>query len=172
MAQSGSGEFAYTRSKAFNAARMCHEAIDRLAGKKPDERHRDDLIREGVFDRLKQRLNECGALDVIQYSHKFIAHAADAKSRQSLTDNQQGITLNKLADCQHAICEVAHTVSSYLLWDTYNALTMAPEYDVYEHLDQPWLYSADLDALRDTWNQHMEAVEKWTDKAEDRFLEQ
>lgn len=159
------------RLEAFDKARMCHEAFDRLAETKPDDRHREDTIQDSIFHRLEHRLTGSGACDVIQYGHKFVAHAADAGSRQTLTNDQQGITLDKLSACQRAICEVAQTVSSYLLWDTNHGLMPVP-HDPFEHLNQPWLRDADLAELQDAWERHETEVEHWTDNPRDDLLSQ
>lgn len=156
--------------EAFGMARLCHDAFDRLAGTAPANRRRGDIIADTVFSRLDDRLERSGAANVIQYGHKFIAHAADARSRQTLSNDQQGITLDKLAGCQRAICEVAHTISACLLWDSNHGLIPVPQYDLMEHLDQPWLRHDHLKTLRDAWEQNVRNVEQWTENAVESCL--
>lgn len=167
--KTGAVESSTSGPNAFDSSRMRHERFDRLSKALPNQRRRNDTISLSVFERLNKRLNESGAKDVIQYGNKFIAHAADAKSRLTLTDNQQEISLNKLTSCHRAICEVAEFIATILAADyqvhLYDLLD-----DLLEHLDQQWLCKDDLPCLHEFWGQHSKNVEQWTQESFDRIL--
>jgi hypothetical protein len=151
-------------------AAIYHETFDRLAATRPNARQRSDIIDIAIFDQLTEKLNKCGAEDIKVYGDKFIAHAADARSRQTLTDDQQGISLNKLDSCHRALCKVARTISFELLRIPKDDLISVPHIDPFEYLNQPWLREADIDSLLDFWNARVEHIDKLCDGSAEAVL--
>jgi hypothetical protein len=149
-----------------------HEAFDKLSRIRPDDRGPRDKICPVIFACLNRRLERSGASRVIQLGNKFIAHAADYQSRQQLNNAQQSISFAKLDACHRAICRTAHAISTQLLWDGGHGLMPIPQYDVLEHLDQPWLSQADVQTLQAFWDHHCDNVKACTRAAPDELSQE
>lgn len=149
-----------------------HEAFDKLSRILPDDRSPKDKICPVIFACLNKQLKSSGASRVIQLGNKFIAHAADSKSWQQLNNAQQWISFEKLEACHSAICRIAHAISTQLLWDGSHGLMPIPQYDVLEHLDQPWLSQADVQTLQAFWDNHCDNVKAWTRAAPDELSQE
>ena len=95
------GALPTTGPEAWKAAEIVHGNFDGLSGVDPANRARGDLVERKWFEYLENKLAACD--DTRKYVDKFVAHAADPNSRQGLTREQTGITLDRLADCHKAI---------------------------------------------------------------------
>jgi len=147
---------------AFDMARTCHESFDRLSGVSAENRRRNDLIRPEVLEALSAAIDKSGYGDVVEYGNKFIAHAADEHSRSSLSEDQRGITLQKITECYMSLCQVAQAISSIVLWDCSHGLVPTPQYDPFEHLDEPWLPREGVVSLIEIRKELVANVEAWT----------
>lgn len=150
-----------TGPEAAITSRRMHKAFDKLSGVNADNRSRDDAICPRVFDILDGELRESGYADIIEYGNKFIAHAADDYSRSTLSETQTGFTLERLEQCHRKLCRVAKLIYGQVLWEGSSRLIPTPQFDHFDHLDQPWAPSERMKELRDFWNRHVQSVENW-----------
>lgn len=148
-----------TGPKAFGTSKRAHEAFDRLSGKSGRQRRRDDLISENWFDDLSSKLGVCE--DLQKFADKFIAHAADSKSRNMSTEAQRTVTLEKLTKCHKSIVKVAGGVSRWILGDGSPWIVPQPQFDPVENLDKGLVAEGTLEKARDLFNRHMAAIEQW-----------
>lgn len=147
--------------EAYDMADEAHEVFDRLSGVAADARSRGDVVREEVFQSLEDCLSEGRPEDFILFGNRFIAHAADEHSRGLLSPEQQGISLNRLAACHRAICQVATAISTSILGVGSRGLIAIPQYDIFDKLTDEWLNPEDEPALHSFWDEHVAQVEAW-----------
>jgi hypothetical protein len=78
------------------------------------QRSRSDLIKQSVFDHLDKLLDESGAQNLRKLANKFIAHAADMKSRASLSNS--GVELKSIERIHRAIIRVERVITDFILF--------------------------------------------------------
>ncbi len=122
-----------------------HKTFDRLSGVSAGRRSRSDLIKESVFCRLRQWLENEPAQRLIELSHKFFAHAADMDSRGSL--GYSGISPDAVAEAHRAIIQVERAITDQILGIGYagDVVPMWP-LDLLVELDSPY---ASTDLVKD-----------------------
>ncbi|HEY0704216.1 MAG TPA: hypothetical protein VGD60_15705 [Candidatus Acidoferrales bacterium] len=98
----------------FFGSKSRQERFDLLAGVEPERRKRDDVIRPGIFETLTKWLQASPAAKLVKLSHKFLAHAADRKSRNSL--EFAGIKLKDVEQTHRAIVRVERAITKHLLF--------------------------------------------------------
>src|ERR1700693_2680699 len=59
-------------------SKQLHERFDVLSGKQADQRTRDDVIPESIFETLSGWISSPSADEIGRIRHKFVAHSADA----------------------------------------------------------------------------------------------
>jgi len=148
-----------TGPEAWGASEIVHKNFDRLAGVVPKARSRDDLILLKWFEYLERRLTECDS--VRKFVDKFIAHAADPVSREGLTTEEKGVTLDRLRRAQKAIYQVAAFIYGPLLWEGSYGAVPTPHYDHLEYRDKSWLQTDRSASAHEHWRQHLAEVEAW-----------
>jgi hypothetical protein len=152
-----------TGPTAWGTSQMVHENFDKLSERGPAKRSRDDLIATQWFGWLDSRLDLCD--DIRKYTDKFVAHAAEPSSRAGLTQEQTGVTLDRLRLCQKAIYQVAAFVYGPLLWEGSYGAVPIPQYDHLENLEKGWIAKDSLEAAHEHWNRNLDAIEKWESEA-------
>lgn len=149
------------RSRMDSDSERAQMGFDRLSGVKPEQRSRSDVIADKVFELLDQKLEDSGYDNIREYGNKFIAHAADRTSRETLENTQTGISLDGIEHCHKAICQIANIVSGHILWDVTSSLFPESQFDQLEFLDKAWLPANELPKLREFWQRHAEEVRSW-----------
>lgn len=127
---------------AFESARMAHEQFDRLSGVSPDRRKRDDRIPAKLIDTIERWITECGAKEIADWSHNYLAHAGSLASRQAIAG--YGVNGTKIGNAIKGLARAAEAVSAYLLYSSgrMNALMATPQFDQFERLENAALSSA------------------------------
>jgi hypothetical protein len=145
--------------QSWNGSEMAHEHFDRIGIKTGRPPSRGDLIDFSRLDAEVARLKTCS--EIRKYANKFIAHAADAKSRSKLTDDERKVTLAKIRECHKVICEVANYIYGHLLNISSSSFLATPQYDQFENLDKPMVLSGDVEKLHAFWDANAEEIEAW-----------
>jgi hypothetical protein len=153
----------------YAGARARHEAFDRLSGVLASERKRDDLIRESVFQRLKQWLEVSPAKKIITLSHKFLAHAADMSSRGSL--EYSGVKLTDIAAVHRAIIRVERAIANELLFiaEARDVVPMPP-LGLFQDLDTPYALPDSMASMQKLWDQLTDERNKWAEGVADELV--
>jgi hypothetical protein len=99
---------------AYSQSRHRHEMFDELSGVDLVRRSRFDRIQVRIFDEIDKWINESGAPDIIKLGNKFIAHAADPKSRSSLAN--EGITFEVIDRIHRAIIRAERAITDDILF--------------------------------------------------------
>ncbi|MFO1050490.1 MAG: hypothetical protein U1E52_21640 [Geminicoccaceae bacterium] len=126
---------------AFDSAQRAHEQFDRLSGITPDRRKRDDQVPAKLIDTVEQWISDCGAKDVANWSHKYLAHAGSLASRRAIAG--YGVNRAKIGTAIKGLARAAEAVSAYLLYSSgrMNALMATPQFDQFERLENAALSS-------------------------------
>jgi hypothetical protein len=83
-AKNGAVWQAKTGPDAWVMSKLAHEQFDRLTQISPANRKRGDCVPVAVPETLLGWINTSGAKDLVTWSHKYLAHAADENSRQKV----------------------------------------------------------------------------------------
>jgi len=126
---------------AFSSARRAHEQFDRLSGVGPARRKRDDQLPAKLIDTIERWITDCGAKDMADWSHKYLAHAGSLASRQAIAG--YGVNRAKIGVAIKGLARAAEAVSAYLFYSfgRMNALMATPQFDQFERLENAVLSS-------------------------------
>jgi hypothetical protein len=121
---------------AWPAADRAHKAFDILAQVSATNRSREDHIKVVVLENLETEISKC---DIIKrYVDKFIAHAAAPETRESLSEEEKSLTIERLEKSQKIIFQVASFICGQLLWQSNIGGLPVPQYNHLENLDKKW----------------------------------
>jgi hypothetical protein len=144
----------------YEVAQQRHELFDRLSGTTPGTSSPDDLIRDEVFVRLEERLQRLHG--VVEHVNVNVAHAATEASRSGRTLQQWN-----LADAKAAVRElaqIAEVVGSLFSFSGVGMVLPVPQFDQFEHLDQP-LFNGDTAGLGAIWDALSDEMSRWHETA-------
>lgn len=97
----------------YAISKQLHERFDALSGKQEDQRSRDDMILESIFETLMGWISVPSANEIGRIRHKFVAHSADALSRGLL--QFAGVKFSQIDELQRAIVRVERALSDFVL---------------------------------------------------------
>lgn len=153
FAQIGGGPFWGAKSgpDAYNTSHRAHEMFDRLTKIDPSNRDRRDqlplAILENLFGWLKQ------ADDLVEWSHKFLAHAADPKSRQKIELAGTSPSLEALEPILKSLVRILEALGAYLLFDGGQGMIVPiPQFDQFMRLESPVFSTGNKQRLLDEWD--------------------
>jgi len=146
------------RSKYFHWE--CRQKnFDRLSGVKPENRSRNDVVSNSIISKHIQNLKVCDSIRT--YANKFIAHAADSESIESLNAEQKFITLDKLDECYKSILSSASFIGCILLYQNPIDSVPTPQYDQLKNLAKPMISKENLNALYEFWHRRVKEIDNW-----------
>jgi hypothetical protein len=154
-----SGSLPTSGPNAFPMSERVHKNFDILAQVHPKRRSRNDVIKRDILDHLESELTNCE--NVKKYVDKFIAHAAAPETIASLSEEEKGLTLDRLESCHKTIYQVASFISGHLLWESNLGGLPVPQYDHLKYLDRRWTTSKNLAKAHEKWNEYEKEVAKW-----------
>lgn len=144
---------------AWPMAERVHKNFDVLAQVHPKKRSRKDCIRIEVLEHLEAEIKKCE--NIKKYVDKFIAHAAAPETRAGLSNEEKGLTLDRLETCHKIIYQVASFISGQLLWESNLGGLPVPQYDHLKNLDKRWSTPEKLGQARKKWDEFEKKVSKW-----------
>lgn len=160
-----------TGQLAWSVAQRQHEVFDRLSGCKPSERKPDDCLSDSIVTRLEAWLQIPEIQRIVQVRHKFVAHAADQKSRSALLNLPAGITLDDIETAHRALFRVAAAISGIILYDdSYSTPVPVPQYDQFAYWDRGLVPPEKVESLHRHWDEHEEQRSNWTDGLFDELV--
>lgn len=149
----------------FLGSRVRHEMFDRLSGVLPTARQRGDLIKEEVFEKLKNLLVNSTAQKIVLLSNKFLAHAATEDSRGTLEFS--GIKLSDVDEVQRAFVRVERAITDLLLFIAIGrqVVPMRP-LGMFKGLEHPYASIESLDNMDKIWDQLEDERNRWAEGVE------
>lgn len=146
----------------FLGSRVRHEMFDKLSGVVPTERQRGDLIKEEVFEKLKNLLVNSTAQKIVLLSNKFFAHAATEDSRGTLAFS--GIKLSDVDEVQRAFVRVERAITDLLLFIAIGrqVVPMRP-LGMFKGLEHPYASVESIKNMDKIWDQLEEERNQWAE---------
>lgn len=153
--------------EAWGMSEIMHRSFDRLSGVSSNERSRGDRIKCEVFTKLQAALEMPLFENLLLQRHKLIAHAADESNRPNVFDE---VTLDKLAEAHRILVQVSFVVSANILCGSGVGGVPTPQFDPFEHLENPFVLKDQLAELAEYWHQHGNERENWLSDAQHDIL--
>jgi hypothetical protein len=148
--------------QARAVAQRQHKVFDRLSDCQPEQRSPSDCLSEAVVERLEGWVTSPDIKRVVHVRHKFIAHAADQKSRSALSNLPAGLTLDGIEASHRGVFRTAAAISGYILYDDgYSTPLPVPQHDQFAHWDRGMVPELKIDELHKFWDQHEEHRRDW-----------
>lgn len=161
-AQLGKGPFWGARSgpNAHNESRRAHEQFDRLTKVEPQNRNRQDRLSLAVLETLSGWMKQADGL--VQWSHKFLAHAADPKSRQKIELTGMSPSLKTLEPALKSLIRIVEALGAYVLFDGgQGTIVPIPQFDQFERLESPIFPLGKKRRLQAEWDGLAEERDKY-----------
>jgi hypothetical protein len=154
-----SGSLPMQGPDAFPMSERVHKNFDILAQVAPNKRSRNDRIKIDILKHLESEIKKCESIK--KYVDKFIAHAAAPETRASLSDEDKGITLERLETYHKIIYQVASFISGQLLWESNLGGLPVPQYDHLNNLDKRWTATKNMKKAHKKWDEYKKEVSNW-----------
>ncbi|URQ75396.1 MAG: hypothetical protein NBV76_01000 [Candidatus Ochrobactrum gambitense] len=122
---------------AYGTSERLHRHFDRLAGISPTDRKRHDVLPRTLIATVERWLLNSRAMDVAEWSHVHVAHAANAQNREAIAHVQ--VTNNTISAAIREIARVAEAISGEILYigGRLGALMPIAQYDIFDRLERP-----------------------------------
>lgn len=133
-----------------------HRLFDWLSGTTPGTSRPDDVIREEIFERLRQRLAKLD--QIAEHASVNHAHAANQFSRA-----ERGLSHFRLDDAKQALkhlVELSELIGRWFCYSGVGLLPPRPQFDLFEDLDQPLLCGSPQPLL-DAWEAFAAETVHW-----------
>ncbi len=132
-------------------AKQRHETFDLLCGRTV-KRSRGDLIGCSIFDRMAGWLQGVSARNLRQVRNKFLAHAADERSRQSL--RYEGVQLAEIDEAQKAIVRVERAIVDVILaYEVYRDVIPLPPLGMFNGLEKSYTSPGGPQVMYTRWQE-------------------
>jgi hypothetical protein len=152
---------------AFDTSQRMHEDFDAVCGR-PSKRKRLDRIDTGIFDVLRAQLKHPVIEKVCTMVDKTVAHA------ERIDPKGPAVPIATFNDVDEALGRIVR-VCQFISWNLlaeggFSSVMATPQFNVLEHLDQPWCLKATLPALHEYWNALSRTMDEWGNAAEEELL--
>lgn len=146
--------------RRFLSSRVRHEMFDKLSGVVSTARRRGDLIRDEVFEKLKNLLVSSTAQEITLLSNKFFAHAATGDSRGTLAFS--GIKLSDVDKVQRAFVRVERSITDLLLFIAIGRQVVPTRpLGMFKELEHPYASVESIKNMDKIWDQLAEERNQW-----------
>lgn len=140
-----------TGPDAYGASEIAHRAFDRLSGTAPSNRSRKDVIAKSYIEGLQGWIEASGAADIVVWTHKFLAHAADRRSRTLVDEAAIEPNLDKITGITRVFVRTSEAVNALFLSGHGEVMPVA-QFNQFENLDKPVLGQAHEAAIDAHWD--------------------
>jgi hypothetical protein len=147
-------------SEQHERVEYANRRIDELAGVSDGQRKPTDTVRLCVLDWLEARLHDTALKEIVQYRHKFVAHASDPKSRKKKrkVPSDFQMCFSKVEQAHEIICQTAAFLGENILGGSPH---LPHAEDVFEHWDKPLILDQDKDAARNNYEEYRRKAKGW-----------
>jgi len=164
LAHLNSGPFWADRTgpNASIPAKMRHQTFDWLCELQGQTRNRSDCLSQNILITLEQWLDGCGADEIVTWSHKMLAHAADEASRGRVDLQSINPNLQKITEVHKAFVCVAEALANFVLCDSGHGMVVpVPQFNQFEKLEGAVLETTQMQPLRDFWHALSKERDGW-----------
>lgn len=153
--------------EAWAMSEIMHKAFDRLSGN-PANRKRIDTIQVSILSALKKRLSHPAIEKVCTMADRRMAHA------ERISEESEAVPIVTYVDIDTALKQivcVANFLSSSFFYDaTFGSVVATPQFDVLEHLDEPWVTPQNKPLLHTYWRELCTSMDSWANTDNGEFL--
>jgi chorismate mutase len=143
-----------------SSSELLHTAFDRLSGVPPDSRTRNDQIADAIFKEIETLLSDAAIQDILDRRNKFVAHAADAKSRAKRPLANYTVSMADVESALRPIVKALDKLQGDILSAGGRGLMEVAQFNVLEGLSGT-LTDDQLLELHDIWDRLSDARNKW-----------
>jgi hypothetical protein len=139
---------------------ITHRQFDKLAGIDHAKRNREDRVPNRLLKTIEGWLDGSGADDLAKWSHAYLAHAGDPRSREAIADLQ--VTANKIIQAIRMLARTTEAISARLLNAGGRSSNLMPfaQFNQFEKLDRPIMVRGGEAAAYSRWRQ---LSDEWND---------
>ena len=153
-----------TGKMAFAPSMQAHGVFDQLAGSAPGSRSRGDRIPKRVIDTLEAWLTMKEIDEVVDWSNKRIAHAADEAAHQGVDFFTLTPTTSKIATAQRQIVRTAEVISAYILrGPIHGSLVPVFQYSQFHRFEMIVRDQKVIKIAQERWYELAQERDRWTD---------
>jgi len=146
----------------YARAKSMHERIDKLVGiSDKAQRKPTDAIRQRLLEWIYNRLETTELIDIRDYRHKFVAHAAIPESRKWKDTKDYKISLGKISQAHKIICETTAFIAENILCKNIMQFFPHSARDVFENLDKPFATHENMSTLQEQWDRYENSTKEW-----------
>jgi hypothetical protein len=153
--------------EAWAMSEIMHKAFDRLSGN-PAKRKRSDIIQVSILSALKKRLSHPAIEKVCTMADRRMAHA------ERISEESEAVpivTYNDIDTALKQIVCVANFLSSSFFYDVaFGSVVATPQFDVLQHLDEPWVTLQSKPLLHTYWRELCASMDSWANTDDGEFL--
>src|SRR6267142_1660707 len=143
---------AKTGPDAHRPSENAHKIFDSLCGTDPLCRKRSDRIPGHLFETISKWFDESDVDDLVSWTNKMLAHAADAASRQRVDMDAVRPNLKRISATIQSFVRIFEAVSAYILMaGSQGNVLPTPQFDKLEYLSSPVVRSDLQDSLEAYW---------------------
>jgi len=129
---------------AWGTSRQAHEIFDKLSGVHAKNRCRDDRISKNVIERLMGWLNDSDAEELVQWSHRFLAHSGNENERKKIDLASHAPSLDKIKKVLSSFIRISEIISAHLLFShAHGSVVPYASFNKFEGIQSPLLTTAD-----------------------------
>lgn len=154
------GSPTFVPNDLFTSVRL-HPIFDTLSGIPAGSRQRTDLIEAARFSGLDDLLNVPAIGRLRDLRNKFIAHAADATSRQALNNPNFRFTFAEADEALQSLCRAYQIIRTDFLCHSDGPIVPVAQFDITEHLDASVTGTEQREELRDEWHSLINERNQW-----------
>ena len=152
--RTGGGPFWTPRTgpDAWWVSEAAHREFDRLSATEPGNRTRMDCIPKAYIKTLRKWLEDSKSKEIMDWTHKFLAHAADRGSRNQIDVTTIQPSLDKITKVIRCFVRVSEAVH-LLFFSGHGEVMPVAQFDQFSHLNAPLLANAQKSQIRALWDQ-------------------
>ncbi len=156
VAEKKPGEVVSGPMPSYAISESMHIQFDRISGIATDNRCREDLIPDDVFEKIERLFGDSVFRNIKTYRNKFIAHSASEKSRGNIEYPHH----DDLSKAHKIILKITRMIADILGTGIGYPVPIA-QYDVFENLDKPLIPSSKMQEMTEWWHEHCQERNGW-----------
>ena len=155
---------------AWRLSERANRLFDRLSGTDALSRQRGDRVDTRVFAAMSRMINDRSIEKARQLTNKYLAHAADPRSREKVPLDSVAPSLNQIDQAHERLFTLTGFVAARMLSGPNPSVIPTPQFDPFEHGEFSGLDDQHLRRLRRLANVLAKRRKRWIADPTDRLL--
>lgn len=140
----------------YELSENLHTEFDFLSGVAARNRTPEDIVQEGIFDKLDARLSSLDA--IADHATIHFAHSATKESREGRVLSNWGP--NEAKESLQLLAQTAEFIGRWFIGSGIGHILPTPQFDQFEFLDRP-LFMGATELLQEDWDAFDQEVSRW-----------